>query len=667
MKRFSKAICLALLVFTMIFALAGCSTAPKQDLGDIVITEPVVEEPAAEPVAEPAAEVPAETPAEPVVEAPVETVAEAPAETVAEEAVVYVPVEKKYTLFSEGDITVVADKGKATITYPAEYITEADIDAAALAAYQGFSSIYDLSEVYYEVNDGVLTLYYPESWGVEELAVAEQTIMEVLPAYVVSVLADNVESVVESAAEAVDAAIAEIDAKAQAIEENGISATISLFGYEATISLKDDVITIDYPDFITVDEIKAAAAAAYEAYSQYLEGSELTIDDGYATLKLSFTIGEDEFYYAVNLLQSELSYYVAEVLGIVADAAEATEETAEVDEDATYAAEIEILGYELGVKAYENVIEITYPSFITFEEIQEAAAAAYEAFPQYLEGSTLYVDTETSTAVLSLAGVPSVEDLSYAVNLVESVLPSYVMSLLADNVEEVVETAAEVIDEAVAEVEETTPTLLQTSFSVLGYEVQIAAYGNQIAVSYPDFITNDVVAAAARSTYEAYSQYFQGSELTIDNGTAVLTLAYNLTEDDFNVGVEALKSELTNYIVGLFTASEEETVEEVTEVAEVVEEPATEEQPAATEEAPATEPAKEETPAAETKTEETKTTTETKTETTTQPAASSTTTTTTTATAEPAKKSNTGLIVLIVVLVVVAAAAVVLFLKKKKN
>lgn len=666
MKRFSKAICLALLVFTLIFALVGCSTTPKQDLGSsIEVAEPAKEE--VTPAEQEKTDVP---PAQPAEQAePAKPVEQPTQEAEPAKPVAYAPIERKYTLFTDGDVTVVAGIGKATITYPASMISEADIIAAAKAAYEAYGAY--LSGVTYKLEDGVVTLYYPESWGEEEFAFAEKTIMDVLPSYVASVIASYID---QAASEVVEAAKQVVDT----ISEEGLSASISLFGYTATVTLKDDVITIDYPDFITVDEVKAAAAAAYQAYSQYLQGSDLVINDGYATLKLSFKIGEEEFNYAVNLLESELSYYVATLLNALTEgAAEVTITpiTAETAEDLIYAASISFFGYEVEVEAYDNIVKITYPSFITFDEIQAAAAVAYQEFPEYLTGSTLYVDSDSSTAVLSLAGVPSTDDMSYAMSLVKEALPSYIMSLFAEEI--VAEPAAEETTEVATEVE---PSLFQTSFSVFGYEVDIAAYGNQIAVSYPSFITNAEVASAARKAYAAYSQYFQGSELTIDNGTAVLSLAYNLTEDDFNGAVATLKSELTNYILALFTSTdEEEAVEEVKEVAKAeeqpaVEEPVVEEQPAA--EAPATEPAKEEKEEApakeETKTEtkeetktETKTETksETKTETTTQPAK----TETTTAAATPAKKSNAGLIVLIVVLVAVAAAAVVLFLKKKKN
>ena len=596
MKRFSKTISLVLLVFTMIFALAGCSTAPKQDLGDIVIAEPVAE-PAAETATEPVVEPSGEPEVEPVVE-----------------AVKYVPVEKKYTLFTEGDITVVADKGKATITYPAQYITEDDIDAAALAAYEGFSSIYDLSEVYYEVEDGVLTIYYPESWGVEELAVAEKAVMDVLPAYVEAVLASATTAEIETSAE--------------------YAATISVYGYDFNIEAYENVIEITYPSFITYDEIKAAAEAAYEAYSDYLEGSVLYVDSANATavLTLAATPSNEDLSYVVSVLDVALPAYIASVYP-------------EAVEPLELSASISLFGYEASITLKDDVITIDYPDFISEDEVKAAAAAAYEAYSQYLEGSELTIDDGYST--LKLAFKINEEEFDYAVDLLQSELSYYVAYVLG------------VTEETVEEV----PEVLESAITFLGQNVSIVAEGNTITITYPAVITNEEVAAVARAAYEAYSQYLDGSALTIDNGTAVLTLAYDLTSDDFNYALGLLQGELDSYVASVTETTVDEVVETVTEVAEAISEAVT----STTEEAPAEQPA-EEKPATEEKPAETKTETETKpAETKTETTETKTETTTTTATAEPAKKSNAGLIVLIVVLVVVAAAAVVLFLKKKKN
>ena len=611
MKRFSKTISLVLLVFTMIFALAGCSTAPKQDLGDIVpadVPAPVQEE---TPVAE-----------EPVAEEPV-------AEEV---AVTYVPVEKKYTLFGY-ELTVVADKGKATITYPASIISEADIAAAAKAAYTAFSGVYDLSEVYYEAKDGVLTIYYPEAWGVEELATAESVVMAQLPAYVESVIASLTTEVEETVTEA-----SEEEEKQLTYE-----ATVSAFGYDINLEAYENVIEITYPSFITFDEIKAAAAAAYEAYPEYLEGSTLYVDSENATavLTLAAAPSNEDLSYVVSVLDVALPAYVASLFP-----EEAVEEALEPIE---LSASISLFGYEASITLKDDVITIDYPDFISVDEVKAAAAAAYQSYSQYLEGSELTIDDGYAT--LKLAFKLNEDEFYYAVNLLQSELSYYVAYVLGVT-EETTEEATEVATE-----------VLESAITFLGQNVSIVAEGNTVTITYPAIITNAEVAAAARAAYEAYSQYLDGSALTIDNGTAVLTLAYDLTADDFNYAKDLLQSQLNSYVASLTETKAEEAVETVTEVAQAVTEAVTK----ATEEAPAEQPATEAPAAEETKPVETKTETtkpaETKTETT-KPAETKTETTTA---AEPAKKSNTGLIVLIVVLVVVAAAAVVLFLKKKKN
>jgi gas vesicle protein len=681
-KRFSKTISLVLLVFTLIFALVGCATAPKQDLGEIVPSDVDVTVPAPE---EPAPEEPAPEESAPAEEAPAseeQPVAEEEPVVEEEVAVTYVPVEKKYTLLGY-ELDVVAEKGKATITYPASIITESDIDTAAAAALVVYGSTYDLSGVYYDASqEGVLVVYYPEEWGMEELAVAEQVLMAELPAYVEYVVASYATPAEEEPAVEETAPVEEV--AEEPAEELTYAGSISVFGYEADVKAYENIVEITYPSFITFDEIKAAAAAAYEAFPQYLEGSTLYVDTESATavLTLAGVPSAADLSYAMDLVNSVLPAYVTAYLAdnaeeIVTEVAEAVDEVAaeveekvaEIEEEGI-SATISLFGYEASITLKDDVITIDYPDFITVDEVKAAAAAAYEAYSDYLQGSVLTIDDGFATLKLSFK--IGKDEFNYAVNLLESELSYYIATVLNLVTEDTTEETAEVETTEVAEVEETTPELYETSFTLFGQEVQIAAYGNTVGIIYPESITNAEVAAAAKAAYEAYSQYLDGSELTIDNGSAILTLGYSLTEDDFNYAVSLLQSEITYYLANMVVEDEkvEEVVETVTEVAQAIsdaltqtteeapaeqpatEEPVVEEQPAAEEpvvEQPAAEPAKTET---------------TTTTTTTEPAK---TETTTTATAEPAKKSNTGLIVLIVVLVVVAAAAVVLFLKKKKN
>ena len=339
-KRFSTTICLALLVVAMTFTLAGCKS-PKQDVGDIVITAPetetpVVEEPA--PVEEvkeeaPVVEEPAPTVEEPapVEEAPaVEAKEEAPVveEPKTEVAVVYKPVAKKYT-FAGYELTVIADKGRAVISYPS-IIAKADIDAAAQAAVAAYGKAYDLSGVYYDVNeaDHVLTVYYPESWGMEELALAEQIVMKDLPGYAAAAYA-----ALQPAKE--EAPVEEEIVAEEVVEPAFYTRDIELYGYKASIIASGNKVRIDYPSFVTTAEVRAAAEAVYAAYGQYLQGSTLDIHDGYgfAILTLAYDLTEADFNYAADLVEAQLPAYVQSLFA----QAPAEEEPAEVEEVAVVA------------------------------------------------------------------------------------------------------------------------------------------------------------------------------------------------------------------------------------------------------------------------------------------------------------------------------------------
>ena len=562
-KRFSTTICLALLVVAMTFTLAGCKS-PKQDVGDIVITAPetetpVVEEPA--PVEEvkeetPVVEEPAPTVEEPapVEEAPaVEAKEEAPVveEPKTEVAVVYKPVAKKYT-FAGYELTVIADKGRAVISYPS-IIAKADIDAAAQAAVAAYGKAYDLSSVYYDVNeaDHVLTVYYPESWGMEELALAEQIVMNDLPGY----------------AAAAYAALQPAKEEAPVEEE-----------------------------IVAVEEPEAEIAVVYSPVSQ----------------KYTFA------------------------------------------------------GYELSVVADKGHAVISYPSIIAKADIDAAAQAAVAAYGKAYDLSGVYYDVNEKEHVLTVYYPESwgMEELALAEQIIMKELPGYAAAAYAalQPAKEEAPVEEEIVAEEVVE-----PAFYTRDIELYGYKASIIATGNKVGIEYPSFVTTAEVRAAAEAVYAAYGQYLQGSTLDIydGDGFAILTLAYDLTEADFNYAADLVEAQLPAYVQSLFAqAPAEEEPAEVEEVAVVAEAPAVEETPAVEEvkeEAPVVEeqPAKTEEPAKQPeapKQEESKTETPAA-----QPAA------TPAAEPAPAKKSNAGLIILIIVLVLVAAAAVVVVLKKKKN
>ncbi len=129
-----------------------------------------------------------------------------------------------------------------------------------------------------------------------------------------------------------------------------------------------------------------------------------------------------------------------------------------VEESNYFIETINVFGYEATIEVFDNIVKVTYPNFVTYDELKAAALAAYEAFPQYLENSTIYIDPARGTAVVTLAFIPTVEDAKYAVEVLEAVLPGYIMALFSNKAEEVTvqelfEMPVEVVSDAPAEEE----------------------------------------------------------------------------------------------------------------------------------------------------------------------------------------------------------------------
>ncbi len=313
---------------------------------------------------------------------------------------------------------------------------------------------------------------------------------------------------------------------------------------------------------------------------------------------------------------------------------------------------ISLYGYEAKI-VYENkVATITYPSFITNAEVLQAAQAAYAVYGAYLQGTELAVDN--GTAYLTFPVELSEADLDAAVRMLAAELPAYVASITMPA--QPAETA-------------TASAAIERTFSILGYEAEIVYQDKVAVITYPDFITNAEVAQAAKTAYAAYAKYLEGTELTIDNGTAVLTFPVDITAEDIDFAVALLSAELPAYVQAVLAQPQEvATVAEAPAATPAAEAPAAApaEQPAAAPaaEAPAAAPAAE-APAASASTPASQPAAAPASTPASQPAAAPASTPA--PAAQTAKKSNTGLIIVIIVLVIAACAAVAIILKKKKK
>jgi len=399
-KRFSKSIFLALMIIVMAIALVGCKSASVEK-GEPVEPAPVEPAPAEPAPVEPA-------PAEPVAE-------QKPAEKPAEQK----PAEGLKYFIGENEITVTAADGHAVIVYPAALFTEADILKALDYAVTTYPAL--ATYVTYEFVPGKLEFHYPAEWDSEDYQLAEALVI----GYVNEVLSDLASEVSQ---ELVSTSTAAMTTKY----------TLTMFGYDFSLEhVADEVIQFTYPEVITKEEIKQAAAAAYEAYADYLEGTVLAVDDGKATLYLPYSLAPEEFNFAAELLAAELKWYVSNVLEA---------ETAPI-----LTKHIDILGYDTAITYANRLAIIDYPDFITKEEVAAAAQLAYASFAQYLEGTELSID-EGGVATLKFPVDITEADFDYAIALLDSYLPSYIAAIMAPS-QEAAEAAAKAAEEAAAQAE----------------------------------------------------------------------------------------------------------------------------------------------------------------------------------------------------------------------
>ena len=119
---------------------------------------------------------------------------------------------------------------------------------------------------------------------------------------------------------AVTAPETEKDKTAETAEPAGpLTKTFTFMGYSASIEAYTGIAYLTYPDFVTNQELIAAAAAAVWKYPQYTQGiSYRIIEPGKAEIYYPQSYGEPEFRLAASLLENEIPAYVAEVLGLPA-------------------------------------------------------------------------------------------------------------------------------------------------------------------------------------------------------------------------------------------------------------------------------------------------------------------------------------------------------------
>lgn len=97
--------------------------------------------------------------------------------------------------------------------------------------------------------------------------------------------------------------------------EKPLTEEVDWDGYSMTVDAYTGHAVVSYPSIVTDDDVYAFATYAWENYSDYLNGVDITIlGDGKAEITYPDNYGEEEFDLAISTLEEELPLYMAEVL-----------------------------------------------------------------------------------------------------------------------------------------------------------------------------------------------------------------------------------------------------------------------------------------------------------------------------------------------------------------
>lgn len=109
------------------------------------------------------------------------------------------------------------------------------------------------------------------------------------------------------------------------------------------------------------------------------------------------------------------------------------------------------------------------------------------------------------------------------------------------------------------------PSPLTTTFTYDGYKATLTAFKGYAVLTYPSFVTNEEIEAAAKAAVAAYPQYMSGIYYQItEPGKVTLSYPESYGENEFNLASNILNAELPAYIASLF-ATKQPAVEETTQ------------------------------------------------------------------------------------------------------
>ena len=352
-----------------------------------------------------------------------------------------------------------------------------------------------------------------------------------------------------------------------------MSRTIEYGGFAATITAMDGEAVIEYPAFVTEEELLDAMRAVFAQYPEV--ANEIYISFGepgtaYATYPAEY--GEDGFNLAFGIIERELPPYLDELMAAYAAQAAAqpeakTEEKevlvpyetvtqpaqqpaeqasaqpeAETEEPQALEWDFSYRGVTAEVKAYIGTAYAVYPAEITNQEIDAAAAALVATYPEYTAGIT-YDIQRPGLAVITYPESYGPAEFEFATGILDRELPPYidwiaasikpepVASTITPPAEAVVETVKTPIETSPRPVEQAQPEQKEEEKrpSILGMTIGVSAgFGEDGDYYYSPSIFNNRLGMFAKNIVVSLNP-----ELRLGNFTLGLHLNLELKNGAF--------------------------------------------------------------------------------------------------------------------------------------
>ncbi|MDD7271913.1 MAG: bifunctional UDP-sugar hydrolase/5'-nucleotidase [Spirochaetales bacterium] len=232
---------------------------------------------------------------------------------------------------------------------------------------------------------------------------------------------------------------------------------------------------------------------------------------------------------------------------------------------------VSVYGYPISYKVEAGKATITYPSFVTDEEVVGFLSYFAQKAGAIVEG-TVFEITAPGTVVVTFDEAATYADVEAVGTYAFNCLFEYVNMLFAPVAEE----PAPVVEEPAPVVEAPVETKYSGTVYAYGFPVRYEVELGKVYIDYPSVITKEDAQGFFGYVANKYGEYAKAVTFKfVDDSAVELYFSKDASFEDIQVVAGALANDLVDYVTSLFAALEQVAeAPAVEEVAPVVEEPA---------------------------------------------------------------------------------------------